>query len=62
MSSTSNLWDVRELPDGLSLKMRAGRDPALVLIQGENQAKVELAYIKVLAAVQDGIGPIVRHR
>jgi hypothetical protein len=31
-----NLWEARPLPDGITLELRAGDDPALVLIQGES--------------------------
>lgn len=50
MSDNPELWEVRELPDGLALDLRAGDVPALVLTQGENRASVELAHVKGLVA------------
>jgi hypothetical protein len=41
---------VRELPNGLALELRAGDDPALVLVQGENRVRVELTQVKALVA------------
>ena len=50
MSDNPDLWEVRELPDGLALELRAGDVPALVLTQGENRISVELAHVKGLVA------------
>lgn len=50
---TDDLWEVRTLHGGLSLELRGGesRDgmrtkPALVIVQGEEQVRVELAEVK----------------
>jgi hypothetical protein len=47
---SSDLWEVRTLPGGLALELRAGDDPALVLVQGENRVRVDLAHVKALVA------------
>ena len=39
-----NLWEMRPLPAGITLELRAGDDPALVLVRGENRVQVELAH------------------
>ena len=53
--SAQNLWESRTLPDGITLELRAGDNPALVLLQGKNQTQMELAHIKaVVAALADG--------
>jgi hypothetical protein len=65
MTDNPGLWEVRELPGGLALGMRAGDDPTLVLrstaspgqttragegvAQGRNRVRVELAHVKALA-------------
>jgi hypothetical protein len=49
-----NLWEVRSLPDGITLELRAGDDPALVLVQGENRVRMELAHVKAVVAVLAG--------
>ncbi|MFC2023488.1 hypothetical protein ACFLT5_01985 [Chloroflexota bacterium] len=55
MTNGPNLWEVRELPRGAVLELRAGDKPALVLAQGENRLSVELAQVKaVVAALVDG--------
>jgi hypothetical protein len=55
MTNTHDLWEVRELPDGVVLEPRARDDPALVLGQGENRVRVELSHVKALvAALVDG--------
>ena len=54
MGENLNLWEVRELPDGVALELRAGDDPAVVLAQGEDRVRVELANVKaVVAALTD---------
>ena len=50
MTDNLNLWEKRTLPSGLALEMLAGDDPALVLAQGENRVRVELANVKTLVA------------
>lgn len=45
-----NLWESRTLPDGITLELRAGGSPALVLSQGENRVQVELAHVKAALA------------
>jgi hypothetical protein len=45
-----DLWEVRPLPGGLALELRAGDKPALVLAQGENRVRVEMAHVKSLVA------------
>lgn len=34
---TSDLWETRTVPDGLTLELWAGGNPALVLVQGERR-------------------------
>jgi hypothetical protein len=52
---SGDLWEVRQLPGGAALELRAGERPALVLAQGENRVSVELAHVKaVVAALVDG--------
>lgn len=49
-----DLGEVRGLPSGLTLELRAGDDPALVLSQGESRVRMELAHVKsLLAALTD---------
>ena len=50
MSSDPDLWEVRSLDGGLALELRAGDEPALVLVQGENRVRVDLAHSKALVA------------
>jgi hypothetical protein len=50
MTNNPDLWEVRELPGDLALEMRGGDKPALVLVQGENRVRIELAHAKVLVA------------
>lgn len=45
-----DLWEICSLPNGAVLELRAGDEPALVLVQGKNQVKVELAHVKGLVA------------
>ncbi|MBN1812555.1 MAG: hypothetical protein JXA14_12020 [Anaerolineae bacterium] len=43
------------MPDGTTLELRAGDNPVLVLIQGENRVQVKLAHVKAaVAALVDG--------
>ncbi len=53
----SDLWEVRRLHGGLSLELRGGesRDgmstkPALVIVQGSDRVRVELADVKTVVA------------
>jgi hypothetical protein len=41
---------VRRLPDGLTLELQAGNNPALVLALGDNRVRVDLANAKALVA------------
>jgi hypothetical protein len=50
MTHNPNLWETRPLPSDLTLELHAGDDPALVLAQGENRARVKLPHVKVLVA------------
>ena len=50
MSDSPDLWEVRETPSKLTLELQAGDDPALILAQGENRVRVDLAHIKPLVA------------
>jgi hypothetical protein len=50
MTHDPDLWEVRDLPAGLTLEMRGGREPALVLAQGDERVRVELAHVKGVAA------------
>ena len=50
MPLSETLWEVRELPGGLTLELHAGDSPALVLVQGEKRVRVELSRVKGLVA------------
>lgn len=55
MTDNPDLWEVRTLPDGLTLELWAGAAPALVLAQGERRVRVDLAHVKgVVAALVGG--------
>ena len=41
---------MRALPAGVALEFQAGDDPALVLAQGGNRVRAELAHVKALVA------------
>jgi hypothetical protein len=45
-----NLWETRPLPAGIRLELRAGGEPALVLVQGENRVRVALTQAKGVVA------------
>lgn len=54
MSDTPDLWEVRDLTDDLTLELRAGDSPSLVLVQDGDRIRVELANVKaVVAALTD---------
>ena len=60
MSEQTDLWEARELPGGLALELRAGDDPALVLVQGDNRVRVELDRVKaVVGALVDAAADLV---
>lgn len=44
------LWEVRHLHGGLSLELRGGEKPALVIVQGGERVRVELADVKTVIA------------
>ena len=47
-------WKVRTLPGGLALELRAGDDPALVIVQDGDRVRMELPHVKaVIAALGD---------
>jgi len=50
MTDDADLWEVRTLAGGLSLELRAGEEPALVLVQGEDAVRIPLAEAKALVA------------
>jgi hypothetical protein len=51
---TGDLWEVRTLHGGLSLELRGGEKPALVIVQGSDRVIVGLAHVKaVIAAMGD---------
>ena len=50
MNDNPDLWEMRTLTNGLTLEMLAGDDPALVLAQSENRARVEFASVECLVA------------
>ena len=50
MSNKPDLWEVRDLPDGLALELWGGANPALVLAQGERPVRVDLPYAKTVVA------------
>jgi hypothetical protein len=51
---TDDLWEVRTLHGGLSVELRGGEKAALVLVQGGDRVRVELADVKtVVAAMAD---------
>jgi ribosomal protein L12E/L44/L45/RPP1/RPP2 len=45
-----DLWEMRTLPGALALEFRGEDKPALVLVQGDNRVRVELARVKALVA------------
>ncbi len=53
---TGDLWEVRTLPDGLALELH-DNPPALVLVQGSDRVRVELAHVKAVhsASLRDGM-------
>jgi hypothetical protein len=56
MTDEQNLWGTRSLPNGISLELRAGSSPALVLVQGENRGRAALTQAKgVVAGLVDVI-------
>jgi len=46
----SDLWEVRTLHGGLSLELRGGDKSALVVVQGSDRVRVELADVKTAIA------------
>lgn len=50
MTDNRDLWEMRDLPDGLALELLADDTPALVLVQGETRIRVQLAHAKGLVA------------
>ena len=52
---TDSLWEVRTLPGGLALELQ-GNPPALVLVQGSDRVRVNLAYVKTVVAVCERCG------
>ncbi len=51
MTDNPNLWDVRDLPGGVTLELRAGDEPSLVLAQGDNRVRMELPNVETVVAV-----------
>jgi hypothetical protein len=51
MTDNPNLWEVRKLPDGLTLELWAWGNPALVLAQGERWVAVDLPHVKGVVTV-----------
>jgi len=47
---TGDLWEVRRLHEGLSVELRGGDKPALVIVQGSERVRVELAEVKLVVA------------
>ena len=53
--SAQNLWESRTLPDGITLELRAGDNPAMIIVQGKDRIQVELAHVKdMVAMLADG--------
>jgi hypothetical protein len=50
MTDSSDLWETQLVVANLSLELRAGDHPALVLVQDDDQIPVDLASAKVLVA------------
>jgi hypothetical protein len=50
VTDNPDLWEKRTLTSGLTLEMLAGDNPALVLAQGDNCVRVDLANVKTLVA------------
>ena len=49
-----DLWEVRTVRGEVNLELRGGEKPALVIVQGEDRVRVELADVKaVVAAMAD---------
>ena len=53
MTNTTDLWKSLDLASGLTLELRAGTEPCLTLLQGEDRISVELSNVKTLVAGPD---------
>jgi hypothetical protein len=51
MPDNPGLWEVRKLPDGLTLELWGGGNPALVLAQGERRVRVDLPHVKAVVVL-----------
>jgi hypothetical protein len=50
----ADLWEVRTLPDGLTLELQASDSPALVLVQDGRRIRVDLPHVRgVVAALAE---------
>ena len=45
---TADLWKVRTMPGGLSLELCGGDKPSLVIVQGSDRVRVDLAHVKAV--------------
>jgi ABC-type uncharacterized transport system permease subunit len=58
-----DLWEMRTLHGGLSLELR-GEEPALLIVQGSDWVRVELASVKLVVAAMAGaagdLAPLTR--
>jgi hypothetical protein len=50
MTDKPDLWEVRRLPNGLTLELSGGGNPVVVLVQGERRVSVDLPHVKPLVA------------
>ena len=48
---TGDVWEARAMPGGLSLELRGGEKPGLVLVQGSDRVRVDLSHVKTVIAV-----------
>jgi hypothetical protein len=48
MTDTPDLWEVRKLPDRITLELHAGAVPALILVQGDNSIRIDPTRVKAL--------------
>ena len=51
MGENPDPWEVRRLPNSLTLELWGGGNPALVLVQGERRVVVDLANVKAVVVL-----------
>lgn len=61
MNKAPRLGQVRELPGGLVLELRAGNNPALVLVKGDDTIRAERSTVtSMVAALVDVVADLLR--